>query len=184
MKQIFKTITISLLAIVVFSCGSKEKEGFKTYTNENEGFSISYPEDWVYREGFGKDASFETGSIVVFQSPSEGKKDLFRENVHVFTETLPDSVIDIESYYNYSKNYLPNQLNELEFIENRKTIINGEPAHWVIFKYSSRLQLVNSLGYMFYRDGHGLVITCTSRPEDFMKFRRTFEDIATSIEFK
>lgn len=184
MKKIFTSLSIFAFIILFVSCGEKETQGYQTYENDNEGFTISYPENWNYKEGFAKDSKLATGSIVVFQNPSEGKRDLFQENVHIFTEPLPDSVKNIDQYFEYSQSYLPAQLKDIEFVEKGKIVIDGVNAKWMIFTYANRLQKVNSIGYIFYRDGHGLVITGTARPEDFMRFRRTFENIATSIKFK
>jgi hypothetical protein len=171
------------MILFLISCGKEEKAGFKTYTNDEQGFTLSYPETWGYREGFAKDSETATGTIVIFQAPYEGKKDIFRENAVIFNEELPDSVKDVDSYFEYSQEYLPTQLEDLEIKDSGKRIVNGTPARWLIFQYTNRLQRVTALGYMFYHNDKGLVITSTARPEDFMRWRRTFEDIATSIEF-
>ena len=184
MKKILSIFPALLLIIFLISCGNEQNKGYKEYENTAYEFTISYPEDWVYKEGFGKDSKYGNGSIVVLQVPNQGKRDLFRENIHIFTESLPDSVKNIDEYFSYSKSYLPAQLEDLEFLEEGKININGAASRWIIFKYVSRLQIVNSIGYIFYRDGYGLVVTGTARPEDFMGYRRTFENIATSIKFK
>lgn len=183
MKKIFLTLSLLVSILLMFSCTSKnEYEGFKVYENKNAGFSIQYPEDWKFREDFGKDA--DLGSIVFLQSPSEGKHDLFFENVHIFKEVLPDSVKNVNDYLAYSKESLPSQLSEMEILEEGKTEIDGESSRWIIFNFVNNLQRVTSIGYMFYRDGKGLVLTATSRPEDFMSKRRLFEKIAKSIKFE
>lgn len=183
MKKILFTLFFLTLILLMFSCKSEDKyEGYKTYKNSNAGFTLQYPEDWTYREGLGKD--IDLGSIVIFQSPSEGKQDLFRENVHIFTESLPDSVKNVDEYLAFSKQSLPQLLQEMEILEEGKTLIDGQTSRWIIFNYVSQLQRVTSIGYMFYRNGKGFVITATSRPEDFMSYRRTFEKIATSIKFE
>ncbi len=183
MRKIHSSLLVFLFALILFSCKSEDKyEGFSNYENEEKGFSIQYPENWNFREGFSKD--LETGSIVVLQSPSEGKKDLFLENVHIFTEPLPDSVKNVDDYLEYSKIFLPTQLQEMEIQDEGKIQIDGIQSRWIIFNYVNRLQRVTSIGYIFYRNGEGFVIVGTSRPESFMGFRHLFEKIATSIKFE
>ncbi|WKZ70296.1 MAG: hypothetical protein QY331_03365 [Melioribacteraceae bacterium] len=184
MKKIHLSVLFTLIVIFLIACQKENMEGYKLYENEEYQFTIQYPENWVYREGLAKDSGLDLGSIVVIQAPNEGKKDLFRENVHIFTEALPDSVTNIDEYLTYSKSYLPTQLQQIDFKEEGKVIIDGKPARWIIFDFVNRLQMVTTIGYIFYMDGYGLVITSTSRPEDFMKYRRTFENISTSIKFK
>jgi len=183
MKKLYSVILLLFSLFFLLSCGKDKWEGYKLYENDEFGFSIYYPEDWSFREGFGRDSEQITGSIVVFQSPSEGKMDLFRENVNIFIETLPDSVDNVDAYLQYSKSYLPTQLANMNITEEGKQVINGVDSRWIIFGYTSRLKDLASMGYIFYRDGMGFVINSTSMPEDFMKFRRTFEKISTSIQF-
>ncbi|KUG24752.1 hypothetical protein ASZ90_005443 [hydrocarbon metagenome] len=183
MKKLQSTVAFLLLVFFLFGCGRDKMDGYKLYENDDYGFSLYYPEDWTFREGLGRDNENITGSIVVFQSPSEGKMDFFRENVNIFIETLPDSVTDVDSYLRYSKSYLPTQLANMNITEEGKQVINGVDSRWIIFGYTSRMKDLASMGYIFYRDGMGFVINSTSLPEDFMKFRRTFEKISTSIQF-
>ncbi len=173
----------TLIAFLLFGCGKDEMEGYKTYENDTHGFSIQYPEEWTYREGLGKDSESGVGAIVVFQSPKEGKKDLFRENAYIFTEELPDSVTNVDEYLDYSKYSLPEQMKEFEILSEGEALINGEKSKWIIFSYVSRMQKSQSLAYMFYKDGQGFVFTSTARPNTLMSFRRLFENMSTSIKF-
>ncbi|RJP62352.1 MAG: hypothetical protein C4543_02135 [Ignavibacteriales bacterium] len=184
MKKNHLSVLFTLIVIFLIACQKENMEGYKLYENEEYQFTIQYPEDWTYREGFAEALNPEHGSIVVFQSPNEGKFDLFRENVHIFAEALPDSVADIASYLKYSKNFLPTQFDEITFLDEGRLAIDGKISRWIMFEYVRQLRRVSSIGYMFYMDGYGLVINSTARPEDIMKYRRTFENISTSIKFK
>ncbi len=184
MKTKLLLIVSIIILIFINSCSKNELKGYKEYTNDEYGFSIFYPTDWNYREGFGRDSKTSTGAIVVFQDSLESKGDLFRENTYIFTESLPDSVTNVDEYLKYSKSSLPSQMKEFKVLDDGETIINERKSDWVIFSYVSRLQRVQSLAYLFIVDGKGFVITSTSRPEDFMRFRRTFENIAKSIKFE
>lgn len=180
----FKLLLFSMLiSLIAISCAKKELEGYTTYEDETHGFTIQYPEDWTARGGLGKDNESITGAIVVFQSPSEGKTDVFRENSYIFSESVPDSVTDLESYIRFNKTNLPNQLQEFEIKEEGTQVIDGKKSHWMIFSYVQRLQKVMSIAYVFYKDDQGFAIVSTSRPDVFMKYRRTFENISTSINF-
>ena len=72
----------------------------------------------------------------------------------------------------------------MEILEEGKSQIDGHQSRWIIFNYVNNLQRVTSIGYMFYINGKGLVITATSRPENFMAHRKTFDKIVTSIRFE
>jgi PsbP-like protein len=64
---------------------------YLTYTNSQYGFSISYPSGWAVQENTG-------GSVVTFQAPSEGRDDLYRENLKVTVEDLSSSPMSLEQY--------------------------------------------------------------------------------------
>jgi len=64
---------------------------YLTYTNSQYGFSISYPSGWTVQENTG-------GSVVTFQAPSEGRDDLYRENLKVTVEDLSSSPMSLEQY--------------------------------------------------------------------------------------
>lgn len=184
MHNKIKTIVLLLIMVILFGCKPDKREGYTLYENDSYGFSIEYPEDWTSREGFGKESESGMGAIVVFQSPSEGKKDLFRENTYIFSEDLPDSVKNVTQYMEYSKSALPAQMNEFEVLEEGSAEMDGEKSEWIIFTYVQRLQKLQSIAYIFHRGDYGLVVISSSRPDSFMSFRRTFENIATSIKFE
>jgi hypothetical protein len=64
---------------------------YLTYTNSQYGFSLSYPSGWTVQENTG-------GSVVTFQAPSEGRDDLYRENLKVTVEDLSSSPMSLEQY--------------------------------------------------------------------------------------
>jgi hypothetical protein len=66
---------------------------YLTYTNSQYGFSMSYPVTWTKQENTG-------GSVVTFQSPSEGRDDLYLESMKVIVEDLSANPMSIEQYKN------------------------------------------------------------------------------------
>jgi hypothetical protein len=64
---------------------------YLTYSNSQYGFSISYPSGWTMQENTG-------GSVVTFQAPSEGRDDLYLENMKVTVEDLSSSPMSLEQY--------------------------------------------------------------------------------------
>ena len=183
MKKFFLFLVSSLLFLFLFSCKPEILEGYTLYENSEHNFSIQYPENWQYREGFAKDSENLTGAIVVLQSPFEGKGDFFKENTYIFTENIPDTVTNVGEYLDYTLKTLPSQMNEFNKSEDGREIINGKESIWIKFSYVSRMQRLESLAYIFYKDGMGYVINSTTRPELFIKYRRTFENISRTMKF-
>jgi hypothetical protein len=66
---------------------------YLAYTNSRYGFTMSYPATWTKQENTG-------GSVVSFTSPSEGRDDLYLENMKVVVEDLSSSPLSLEQYKN------------------------------------------------------------------------------------
>jgi hypothetical protein len=66
---------------------------FLPYANSRFGFNMSYPATWTKQENTGT-------SVVSFTSPSEGRDDLYLENMKVMVEDLSAAPMSLEQYKN------------------------------------------------------------------------------------
>ena len=64
---------------------------FLSYENAQYRFRMIYPSGWNVQENTG-------GSAVTFQSPSEGRDDLYLENMKVVVEDLSSNPMSLEQY--------------------------------------------------------------------------------------
>jgi hypothetical protein len=69
---------------------TKGPSEYLTYSNTQYGFSLNYPPGWIKQENAG-------ANVVTFTSPSEGKDDLYLENMKVMVE---ETSMSLEQYKN------------------------------------------------------------------------------------
>jgi hypothetical protein len=107
--------------------GSPEGEvppGFEVFSATVEGFTIAYPSDWTKTEG-------AFGSVVFFQSPSEGASDAFQENLNVLTEALGETGIGLEEYTKAGKMQIEQLMTGLDIVEEGAATLAGLPAYLI-----------------------------------------------------
>ena len=114
LKKIFVMSVLSAIILASLIGAVNAEQGMLTYTNEEYGFSIGYPEDWTVEEGF-------MGSVVIFWGPI---KDDYIINVIVVTEELPTKMTAEE----YAKAGREWYLEEYDIVKTLSDTINGEPV--------------------------------------------------------
>ena len=84
---------------------------YLTYENTQYGFRMSYPAGWTVQENTG-------GAAVTFQAPSEGRDDLYRENMRITVEDLSSNPMSLAQYKDA-------QLAKRQALDNFNKIIDG-----------------------------------------------------------
>ena len=64
---------------------------FKSYKNEEHGFSIKYPALWALEEN-------KNDTAVIFYSPQENDMDFFKESVNVVVQDISGNPMNIKDY--------------------------------------------------------------------------------------
>ncbi|MBN2367148.1 MAG: pre-peptidase C-terminal domain-containing protein [Calditrichaeota bacterium] len=99
--------------------------GYLTYSNEVQGFRISYPVDWTKTENV-------QGATVVFISPLEGYDDTFRENLNVVVTPFY-GYVDMESATNEAIEQLSNEFSNFYLIERNAMKLDGSDAMRIVY---------------------------------------------------
>lgn len=112
LKKTFPTMVLFAIVLASLIGAVNAEQGMLTYTNEEYGFSIDYPEDWTVEED-------TLGLTVVFWGPM---KDGFVTNVNVLTEKLSMKITPEE--YAKSGELYP----EESIVRTFTDTINGNPV--------------------------------------------------------
>ena len=113
--MVTKIFVMSILSAIILTSligAVNAEQGMLTYTNEEYGFSIGYPEDWTVEKGF-------IGTIVIFKGPI---KDDYIINVNVLTEELPTKMT-AEEYAKATRGWFSEEDNVVKTFSDT---INGE----------------------------------------------------------
>jgi len=164
---------IIVLFFLLSGCSSKEPD---RYYNSKDNYSVKFPKEWENKENF-------MGCSIVSLSPKLNDADMFRENVNVAVEQLPQGM-GLNEYFDASVPTLAKVITDFQENEKGTTAINDNDAKWLI--YSGRVGTTKLKCEQFYivHDKHGYVITCSATPESYSDYKKIFEEAAHSFEFE
>ena len=161
-----------ILTLILAGCGL----GAKRYLDKEEGFSISFPASWKAQRGV-------KGARVVIVSPREGASDKFRENVTVFANELPPDWT-LEEAFTRSIDLAKTVQPHFKEQERGLVSIGGREAMWIIFSSKVGKLKAQYMLHFFINDNRSYLVSCTSTPDEFPEYRRTFEKIVQSFRSK
>jgi hypothetical protein len=177
MKKLSCIIGILLAVVVVvgvFACGGAKKEvegppsGWKTYQNEEHGFSLYYPEDW--------EQTYAAGTTVAFASPDV---DEFRENVNVVVESCGD--MGLEEYVAANKQSMPQIIPGARISNEKPVEVHGREGYEWILRFSTQGFDLKDKQVCFVAHGKGYVLTCTALESTYDQYADTFHEMVYSF---
>jgi len=108
-------------------------EGFKTYTDTVNGFSISYPGDWDQIPSELLTGALGDMAVVGFWPPVF-QPDNYPPSFHILFEELPFTM-GVDTYWESAKRYLPGLFDNYTPLSTESTTINGIPAVEHVFTF-------------------------------------------------
>ncbi len=172
----YKFIFIKLfLAFIVLSLSSCKAENPNRYVNDKDKFSIEFPESWEVKENY-------YGTTVMALCPLENNFDNFRENINVVVESLPSNT-SLNDYFSSSIKSLK-QLNNFNDEFSGLEELGKAQAKWLYYTHEMGAYKLKVILYQLVNNGKGYSITCTSKEEDFEKFKKQFKKITSTFKFE
>jgi hypothetical protein len=144
--------------------------------DKDKTFSLSIPRTWEVK----KDVM---GASVVGISPQETAKDTFRENVNVVLENLTEQLVP-KSYYDANQAVLKKLFTDFKKKSEGVTKIDNRDFYWSVFTHRMGTVQAEVYQFMSVKDKRGYVITCSSTPAKFDKYKGQFEEIAKTFRFE
>jgi hypothetical protein len=174
MKKLLLITGILLAGLVLvggLACAEEEEEapsGWKTYWNEEHGFQLYYPEDWVQ--------TYAAGTVVAFVDP---ETDEFQENVNIVIESCGD--MSLEEYVAANTESLP-QIIPGASISNEKDIeVQGRKGHeWIVMATVEGFNLKDKQVF-FVASEKGYVLTLTASESTYSEYVDTFDEMVNSF---
>lgn len=179
-KWYWSLLTLSLVVLIGSTAGCitiTPSEGpapsaLLTYTDETNGFSISYPGNWerAPEELLG-------GAIVGFSAPREEHGG--KPNFTVFRRELP-SEMSVDSFFETSKSGLQ-AVEGYTFVSKQDIVIDGMPAIKYVYTVSRGGTTIKGMQVLLVQGKSGWIITHTCAPESFGSLEPTFDAIAAGF---
>lgn len=138
-------------------------------------FSIEIPSGWEIQRDV-------MGASLLGISPQEGKSDSFRENVNVVVEQLASPLSGSE-YFEASQNVLKKVFTNYKLEKSGKSTIDRHDFFWTLFTHQMNKIHAKVIQYSSVDGKNAYVITCSSTPKNFDRFKKTFEKSILSFQF-
>jgi len=166
-------VTLCLFAVSAFSSVAWSSDNIK-YVDDKRGYSIEFPASW-------KKSELENGFIGL--SPVETSSDKFADNVNVVMQVLP-SEMSTKQYFDSNIQNMQKFMTDFKVIEQGKVKINKNKARYLVYSWRTGEMRLKVLVYFLVQGSKANVITCSSTPQDFSKYRKQFEQISNTFRIQ
>jgi serine/threonine-protein kinase len=173
LASIFVIIIVALGIGLWKFCG-KEKIAFSTYSNQEYGIKINYPEGWSTRQ---RDDFFTVG--IIFISPDEELQDNFQENVSVMIEEL-SSPLSLTEYTNQSIEEIK-KLSDPNLTSATVTTLADREARKVIYRGEEAGNSLQRMQIWTIANNRVYIITYTAESQKYEKFSQIVEEMLNSF---
>jgi serine/threonine-protein kinase len=165
---------IQVLLITLLSCSSIN---WLNYKDDNNKFSISYPETW--------DKNINNG-MVVFFTKKENQEDLFRDNINIIVQNLSNQPLTLEEYTNLTKQQVINEVGASAIQSTNDVILAGQKAKEMIYiipKNPLRNQLDLKIRQVwFIQNNKAYLLTYTAEKDKYEKYLQEVLKIDASFK--
>lgn len=152
--------------------GQTQIAKFEKYTNTEKGYSLEYPSDW-------KKSDVPQLDFVLF-APTENN-----ERAHASLNVVSEKVgmeINLEQFFNESTKNLASALKEVKIEKTGSAKLNGIEAKWVQYTHVLQGMTFRVLQYFIVSSETIYLITFSASEEDFDKYRKDAEHIASTFK--
>ena len=173
-----KKKTIIFQALMLLTATSVWSQHLIHYTNENDGYSVQFPEDW-------RRADEMKGklSLVALAPEFSEAEDGVREQLHI-------AVFDMKAkngnvFYNQYKESHKDKNRSWKLVEDGEVGARGTAANYFNCYYSDTAtsRTHSEFIYFYFKDGKAFVLTCTTSFDESDKYKDLFIKIATSFSY-
>jgi len=150
-------------------------DAFVWYQSEMFGFGIEHPEAWdiVERERF---------NTVLFLVPGTGVEGEFRTNLSVGVQEVQAPLDSLAAYTGAFLDAAPDQIDGFELLSSEPALLDGQPAHRVIYTGSQTGLPLKWLQVWALDDGRAYIVTYTAEPDRYALHLAQVEYMISALE--
>ena len=147
-------------------------EEWKTYTDQTNGFAISYPSDWSVAK--------PAVNVIAIMSPRENPSDTFSENVNIVIDKSNARLLSLDEYVDLSLKELEKDA-YFKLVQKGEAAISGEKAIFLVSTGAGEGK-GKSKQYIFGNNSSKYIATYTAPKDNYNKFLKQADEIVNSIK--
>jgi|GEM_PF-2434191 len=172
------TAALLLFCLVIGGCSGRETRDPERYYDDERGFSVLFPDEWMLKKGDGENDPF-----IEATSAWENDLDEFSEYVTVDVERLP-SKMSLEEYFESSLQEQILNLPNFSEIDRAEARLGEIEARYVLFDVDFPEGRNRILGYAMVNEDRGYLLTFVAEAKKYGQYETVFKEIAESFRFE
>ena len=161
------------IVLIVYNAGQ-----FADYQNSSYKFFVRYPKNWQVIE------SPQPGVAVVFLSPKETALDVFRENINITIQPVPDEIASIKTF---SRTIIEQMTavfkTNIKIIEDKPIAFGGRKGHRLVFEAPKPDNLKAVVAWTIRRD-QAYILTFLTTIRKYPQSSSKVEEVLKSFQLK
>lgn len=166
-------VMVAGAVLIVYNAGQ-----FADYQNSSYRFFVRYPKNWQVIE------SPQPGVAVVFLSPKETALDVFRENINITVQSVPDEIASIKTF---SRTIIEQMRavfkTNIKIIEDKPVAFGGRTGHRLVFEAPKPDNLKAVVVWTIRRD-QAYILTFMTIIRKYPKSSSKVEEVLKSFRLK
>jgi hypothetical protein len=148
---------------------------FVHYESEAFGFALEHPEAWDIVER-------ERLNTILFVVPGTGVEGEFRANLNVGVQEAAPPLDSLGAYTDAFLDAAPDQIDDFELLSSEPALLDGRPAHRVVYTGSQTGLPLKWLQVWALDAGRAYIVTYTAEPTIFDRHLPQAEYVISTIE--
>ncbi len=148
---------------------------YQLRTLHGESYSINYPADWEI------DLSRPSGTDIMLLSPNELAENVFRANVSLTVQNLPNDTITLAAFVERSESQIRTIATNQEIIASNRGVNGSILYHHIVFNQNLGELLLRREQYYIVNSGRAYVITFSAAVANGFRFEEEATEIMRSF---
>lgn len=145
-----------------------------TFKSTQRGYSITFPEKWVWKENF-------DGMDVFAEAPADKETGNSPANISLISATIEEN-ITLGEFFDVNVSNIQKTFKDLEILDKTNVDLNGLPAKKLVYHYTFAGIKLSGEQYFILKDHKAIVITCTTTNDQSKAFAKDFEKTLKSFK--
>ena len=165
---------VVLLFFIILSFNSCSSLNWNTYTDQENGFSIQYPNDWTKEV---------RGNSVVFLSQLESSGDQFKENVNFMLQDLSQQQLTLDEYTQITKESVIANLGKQAIVSLKDATIQGIDEKEFVYNMNMNGNSLRIKQYWFIKNKKAYLFNYTAETSKYTEYETAADKVVESFEF-
>ena len=151
---------------------------FTDYQDPSYKFDLRYPTKWqVIKRP-------QAGVAVVFLSPKESAMDVFRENINVTVQPVPDDIASIKTFsYTITEQMKAVFQSNIKILEDKPFVFGGRAGHRMVFE-APKPDRLKALVVWTIRKGQAYILTFLTTIRKYPQSSTKVEEVLKSFQLR